>query len=90
MKNIVKFSLVAICSLVLAAGCIKETFPQSGTATASQVPSWSLCTHCKSFIREPVTGTYLRESGVFGFPITSLDLESFPLESFNLKTVLRI
>jgi tetratricopeptide (TPR) repeat protein len=37
MKNIVKFSLVAICSLVLAAGCIKETFPQGGSATAAQV-----------------------------------------------------
>ena len=37
MKNIIKFSLVAICSLVLASSCIKETFPQSGTATASQV-----------------------------------------------------
>ena len=37
MKNIVKLSLVAICSLVLAAGCIKETFPQGGSATAVQV-----------------------------------------------------
>ena len=37
MKNIIKFSLVAICSLVLASSCIKETFPQGGSATAVQV-----------------------------------------------------
>jgi len=37
MKNIVKISLVTLCSVVLAAGCIKETFPQTSSATASQV-----------------------------------------------------
>ena len=36
MKNIVKFSLVAVCSAVLAVGCIKETFPQTSYVTTPQ------------------------------------------------------
>ncbi|MBR1405782.1 MAG: RagB/SusD family nutrient uptake outer membrane protein [Bacteroidales bacterium] len=37
MKNIVKLTLAAACTLTLAAGCIKETFPESATQTSKQV-----------------------------------------------------
>lgn len=37
MKNIVKISLIILSLSVFATGCIKETFPQGGSATASQV-----------------------------------------------------
>ena len=36
MKNIAKFSLIAVCAAVFATGCIKETFPQTSYVTTSQ------------------------------------------------------
>ena len=40
MKKIFKLSLIALCSAMLAVGCIKETFPQTSYVTSpqSQVP----------------------------------------------------
>ncbi|MBR4755307.1 MAG: RagB/SusD family nutrient uptake outer membrane protein [Bacteroidales bacterium] len=36
MKNIVKLSLIALCSAALAVGCIKETFPETSYVTSDQ------------------------------------------------------
>ena len=36
MKNILKLSLAALCTLTLAAGCIKETHPNTSYVTIDQ------------------------------------------------------
>ena len=79
MKNIVKTVLAAASTLVLAAGCIQESFPAGSTATANQVAAAP-----GSFDKfvDAITSTLV---GQFVYAPTSTNAYDFGLPAFFIR-----
>lgn len=79
MKNILKYTAAVLCTMTLFVSCLKETFPQSGTATGDQVAA---APGSYDLFVNAITSTLV---GQFVYDPGSTEANDFGLPAFFLR-----
>ena len=84
MKNVFKYMVCALSATTLLTGCIKETFPMGGSATADQVGNSTFATeNMLDVIPTAMLTTYISDEQCdFGYPALMIALDQICGESF--------